>query len=262
MAVKITIPVEFKDTAQSYKQIITSLEGQLKKVKPGSAIYDNLSEQLKKARKMLEKLDLNFDAGIGSYTDIDKIERNFASLARTIEELKSSLSSLDFSALNVNFENFGQLYTDLVNARKQLDEAQAKFEQTRGYSTRQLISSEDQKTLGFTEEQLSKTGLTFFDELKISLSEANAKLEEAKIRTKEYQDQLAELEERKSQASHFKIDEEAEKIINIAKSGSVTKVKQNLYDELKQNFFDNQGQILADKSEAMENLLVAFGLDR
>ena len=49
MAVKITIPVDFQDSAQSYKKIIASLQSELKKVKPGTTIYENISSQLKKA---------------------------------------------------------------------------------------------------------------------------------------------------------------------------------------------------------------------
>jgi hypothetical protein len=63
------------------------LENQLKKVKPGSAIYKNIEEQLKKAKKFSESLDLNLDKSIGSTSDIDRIEKSFSSLWHVIENI-------------------------------------------------------------------------------------------------------------------------------------------------------------------------------
>ena len=61
---KITIPVEFRDTAVSYKTLIASLENELKKVKPGTSVYDGITNQIKNAKKILEKLDVDIDVGI------------------------------------------------------------------------------------------------------------------------------------------------------------------------------------------------------
>ena len=101
MAVKITIPVEFRDSAQSYKQIILQLENQLKKVKPGSAIYKNIEEQLKKAKKFSESLDLNLNKSIGSTSDIDRIERGFSSLQHIVESVNQSFRELAITDLNI-----------------------------------------------------------------------------------------------------------------------------------------------------------------
>ena len=51
MAVKITIPVEFTDSAQSYRQLIDQLQKQLNTLKPGTGLYNSIKEQINKAKE-------------------------------------------------------------------------------------------------------------------------------------------------------------------------------------------------------------------
>ena len=155
MAVKITIPVEFKDSAQSYKQVIIQLENQLKKVKPGSAIYKNIEEQLKKAKKFSESLDLNLDKSIGSTSDIDRIEKSFSSLQHVIENINQSFQELAITDLNIIPENFGENAKQLTTAMQELIDAKKALTEQKEKKVSNLITPEDAEL--FDKDQLDLT---------------------------------------------------------------------------------------------------------
>ena len=73
MAVKITIPVEFQDSAQSYKQIVAQLQEQLKRIKPGTALYDSIKQQINDAEKEIKKVDAKLDLGVISKSEMQSL---------------------------------------------------------------------------------------------------------------------------------------------------------------------------------------------
>ena len=259
---KIIIPVQFSDTAASYKQVIGQLEAELKKVKPGTAVYDNIANSLKKAKKLSDQLDLDLSAGISSRSDISKLDKDFSKLYAALEKINEAYEDLGVKNLNINTNNFGDLATDLVKAKTQLESLQKSFKNARSMKISELFAGDSKSLSLFGKDNLTKEGLSIFDSLNDRIEKTSFQLEEATTKTKQLEAELAKLE-KKQRTSGITIDPFSEKIKNITvSSGEKKEIRQkNLAKEVEQ-YFNKSGtwKAGADKKE-VENLLKAFGLD-
>ena len=99
MAVKITIPVEFQDSAQSYKQILAQLQEQLKRIKPGTALYDGIKQQIVEAEKEIKKVDAKLDLGIISKSEMQSITSYLTRVDALIKRASDSLKTVNIGDL-------------------------------------------------------------------------------------------------------------------------------------------------------------------
>ena len=99
MAEKITIPVEFTDSAQSYKQLIDQLQKQLDTLKPGTGLYNSIKEQINKAKEELKKVDTKLDIGLVTESELRKITSGFSTISNLIKRINSSLQNIDIGDL-------------------------------------------------------------------------------------------------------------------------------------------------------------------
>ena len=190
MAVKITIPVEFQDSAQSYKQVIAQLQSQLKKVKPGTAIYDNIKEQLKKAQKLGESLDLSFDKGISSSSDIDKITKTFSSLQRILTEVSNTYKGLSFEQLNIIPENYGDQAKEFTRVTNELLKAEKRLSEKKGSTVSSLVDGIERQSFG--DDLLDRDAITVLKELEGAMAGVEQSAEEARKKVSDLEAELAE----------------------------------------------------------------------
>lgn len=268
MAVKITIPVDFQDSAQSYKKIIASLQSELKKVKPGTAIYENISSQLKKANSLILKLEGNIGQGIASHAEIERIIKDFSSLQTVVENVNDAYATMSIKNLNINSENFGNLAKDLVEAASQLAEAKKALSNAENLSIGELFQG-DANIGKFTAKQLTSKGKSFYDSLAAQIERLGIKSNEAEQEVKTLEQSLLDLQQ---QANNLKSDSLAESIAEIvgtagsksSKKGqfvSIEEAQTNLLNTTQNKFFTKKGSLKAGVSQdQVEEWLKAFGI--
>ena len=254
MAVKITIPVEFQDSSQSYKQIIASLEGQLNKLKPGTAIYKDIEEQLKKAKKFSESLDLNLGRGISSSSDIDRIDRAYSSLQHTVENINKSFANLAISDLNIIPANFGKNAEELTSAAKDLAEAQKALTEQKGKKVSNLLSKENAKL--FDGKQLNLTATDLLSELKTSLTEAQAEFDKTSKKVEKLKNELIELERFNESASSEIVPFASEAMGIISNNKGLEKSREAAVELFQRSFTQVEGS-----EDAIKSWLASIGLD-
>ena len=267
MAVKITIPVDFQDSAQSYKKIIASLQSELKKVKPGTAIYENISSQLKKANNLISKLEGNIGQGAASHTEIERIIRDFSSLRTVVESVNDAYATMSIKNLNINSDNFGTLAKDLVNAASQLAKAKKALSDAEGLNIGELFQG-DANIGKFTSKQLTSKGKNFYDGLAAQIERLGIKSNEAEQEVKTLERSLADLQQ---QADNLKNDSLAEAITGIvgtagsktSKKGqfvSLTDAQTNLLNITQNKFFTKKGLKAGVSQDQVKDWLKAFGI--
>lgn len=268
MAVKITIPVDFQDSAQSYKKIIASLQSELKKVKPGTAIYENISSQLKKANSLILKLEGNIGQGIASHAEIERIIKDFSSLQTVVENVNDAYATMSIKNLNINSENFGNLAKDLVEAASQLAEAKKALSNAENLSIGELFQG-DANIGKFSAKQLTSKGKSFYDSLAAQIERLGIKSNEAEQEVKTLEQSLLDLQQ---QANNLKSDSLAESIAEVvgtagsktSKKGqfvSIEEAQTNLLNTTQNKFFTKKGSLKAGVSQVqVEEWLKAFGI--
>ena len=166
MAVKITIPVEFTDSAQSYKQLIDQLQKQLDTLKPGTGLYNSIKEQINKAKEELKKIDTKLDIGLVTESELRKITSGFSTISNLIKRINSSLQNIDIGDLAdlSDAQLFsGDELTRVNTYRKELIWLQQAAEKLANTSIKDAglkdLFSDSEKELSITQayEQLSET---------------------------------------------------------------------------------------------------------
>ena len=268
MAVKITIPVDFQDSAQSYKKIIASLQSELKKVKPGTTIYENISSQLKKANSLILKLEGNIGQGMASHAEIERIIKDFSSLQTVVESVNDAYATMSIKNLNINSENFGDLAKDLVDAASQLTKAKKALSDAEGLNIGELFQG-DANIGKFTAKQLTSKGKSFYDSLAAQIERLGIKSNEAEQEVKTLEQSLIDLQQ---QANNLKSDSLAESITEIvgtagsktSKKGqfvSLADAQTNLLNITQNKFFTKKGLLKAGVSQdQVKDWLKAFGI--
>ena len=175
MAVKITIPVEFKDSAQSYKQIISQLQEQLKRVKPGTALYDTIKQQINDAEKEIKKVDAKLDLGIISKSEMQSVSSFLTRVDALVRRASDSLKTVDISNL-IDFSD-AELFSgdQLKQVEKYRDEIELLEEQIKKLNGSKVKDVLKGKTNAkFSKEELDsdivavKKGLNGKDGVKIN----------------------------------------------------------------------------------------------
>ena len=134
MAVKITIPVEFRDSAQSYKQIISQLQEQLKRLKPGTTLYDTIKQQINDAEKEIKKVDAKLDLGIISKSEMQSVSSFLTRVDALVRRASDSLKTVDISDL-IDFSDVELFSGDqLKQVQKYRDEIELLEEQIKKLS--------------------------------------------------------------------------------------------------------------------------------
>lgn len=268
MAVKITIPVDFQDSAQSYKKIIASLQSELKKVKPGTTIYENISSQLKKANSLILKLEGNIGQGVASHAEIERIIKDFSSLQTVVESVNDAYATMSIKNLNINSENFGNLAKDLVDAASQLTKAKKALSDAENLNIGELFQG-DANIGKFTAKQLTSKGKSFYDSLAAQIERLGIKSNEAEQEVKTLEQSLIDLQQ---QADSLKDNSLAETITGIvgtagskaSKKGqfiSFQDAQNNLANITQNKFFTKTGNLKAGVSQDyVKEWLKVFGI--
>ena len=261
---KITIPVEFQDTAKSYKVLITTLQSELSKLKPGTAIYNNIATQLKKAAQLSDRLDLDLNLGISSKGDIAKLEKEFLTLHTLLGSIQDSYNNIDLKNLNINTNNFGVLAQQFGDARKELAQLQAEYQNAQKMSVGQLLAGNTDGLSAFKSTEITKSGLTVFENLNKELEQTQFEADQAKQKVAELQTKLVDLNTQKAAIDPNPESRQwAAQLYNITgKSDSkVGDIRQRLYDAIRDSFtLKGEWRKNADV-DTTKALLDAFGLD-
>lgn len=118
-SVKIPVELEIKALGNS----INTLEKALEKVKPGTKIYDNLNQQLTKAKRDFVSLQVASEKSFSKIGEINTFEKNFNKVSDEVQILARSLASLDFDALSfdeADLKGIRELEEKIANTRKEL----------------------------------------------------------------------------------------------------------------------------------------------
>ena len=256
----IVIPVQFHDAAASYKTLINNFETELKKVKPGTSIYDDLVEQLKNAKKFAGKLDLKLGANISKNSDISALEKDFINLHAAIEKISKSYQSLKFEDLNLNGKDFGDLAQNYKSATDELDSLKKKIESVKKISIEELFKGDTNALKQFGKDEFSKSGLEAFKELTSEASKTSEAIEQTT-------NDIAVLEKKLKSLKHSGSKEErfSRQVVDITQNTKTTLVdrKENLKNQLSDFFNKRTGEWKAgaDANQA-EKLMQVFGMDQ
>lgn len=155
MAVKITIPVEFQDSAQSYKQIIASLQAELKKVKPGTAIYDSIKQQINDAEKEIKKVDAKLDLGVISKSEMQSLSSYLNRVDALLRRASDSLKTIDISEL-IDFSDqelfSGDSLKQIEKYREEIELLENQIKQLNGSKVKDVLKGK--ANAKFTKEEL------------------------------------------------------------------------------------------------------------
>lgn len=262
--IKISVPVEFKDTSQSYKGLIAQLESELKKVKPGTAIYDGIANQIKSAKKLMDKVDLDLDLGITKQADISRIGKDFSQLRTILERVGHSFKNIDIQDLNINEANFGDLAKQLNTAQQALANLQSEMKKAKGKSVSELLAG-DQKALNlFNAKDITKSGLSVFESLNDKIEQTTQELNQAAAEADNLNQKLQQLQNKQRKVGKpNEAGATAELFYGITgKSDSrVGDMRTRLYEQITSSFrADGSWRANANK-QATEAILAEFGLD-
>lgn len=255
----ITIPVQFHDTAASYKTIIANLETELKKVKPGTAIYDSIADQLKKAKKLSSKIDLDLGENIHKESDISRLEKDFSSLYTVIESVNKSYKELSHTDLNINTENFGPLAEDYKKIRIELEKAQKTAKEAKSASIGDLFAEDANALKQFNKNDLSKAGVEVFSNLTKEAQKAEVAISQAADEIEALERKLESAKRSGTKETRF-----SQKIIGITKDSKATVAerRESLNAQL-QSYFKKNGEWKANANpEQAEQIMRAFGMDQ
>ena len=117
----VIIPVELEIKALGNS--INTLEKALEKVKPGTKIYDNLNQQLTKAKRDFVNLQVASEKSFSNIGEINTFEKNFNKVSDEVQVLARSLASLDFDALSfdeADLKGIRELEEKIASTRKEL----------------------------------------------------------------------------------------------------------------------------------------------
>ena len=268
MAVKITIPVDFQDSAQSYKKIIASLQSELKKVKPGTTIYENISSQLKKANSLILKLEGNIGQGVASHAEIERIIKDFSSLQTVVESVNGAYATMSIKNLNINSENFGDLAKDLVDAASQLTKAKKALSDAENLNIGELFQG-DANIGKFTAKQLTSKGKSFYDSLAAQIERLGIKSNEAEQEVKTLEQSLIDLQQQADSLKNNSLAETITGIVGTAGSKASKKgqfisfqdAQNNLANITQNKLFTKTGNLKAGVSQdQVKEWLKVFGI--
>lgn len=240
MAVKITIPVEFADSAQSYRQLINQLQKQLDTLKPGTGLYNGIKEQINKAREELKKIDTKLDIGVVTESELRKLTSGFSTISNLIKRINSSLQNIDIGDLAdlSDAQLFsGDELTRVENYRKELIWLQQAAEKLAKTSIKDAglkdLFSDSEKELPITQayEQLNET----LEEVSQKAADAKQALDAA-IEAKNKAQSAVNVAQQESQKKGYLADDAA---YRVAFGGA---------DRLKQ--FDKSGKDIGDSIQS------------
>ena len=118
-SVKIPVELEIKALGNS----INTLEKALEKVKPGTKIYDNLNQQLIKAKRDFVSLQVTSEKSFSKIGEINTFEKNFNKVSDEVQILARNLASLDFDALSFDesdLKGIRELEEKIASTRKEI----------------------------------------------------------------------------------------------------------------------------------------------
>lgn len=202
MAVKITIPVEFQDSAQSYKQILAQLQEQLKRIKPGTALYDGIKQQIADAEKEIKKVDAKLDLGIISKSEMQSITSYLTRIDALIKRASDSLKVVDISDL-IDFSDQelfdGDQLKQIQLYRDEIELLQEQIKKLSGSKVKDVLKSSDKAK--FTGIELDSDVVKTYQ----SLSEELQQVEEQVASTDaEFKSLLASTLKAKTEITAFK----------------------------------------------------------
>ena len=202
MAVKITIPVEFQDSAQSYKQILAQLQEQLKRIKPGTALYDGIKQQIAEAEKEIKKVDAKLDLGIISKSEMQSITSYLTRVDALIKRASDSLKTVNIGDL-IDFSDQelfdGDQLKQIQLYRDEIELLQEQIKKLSGSKVKDVLKSSDKAK--FTGIELDSDVVKTYQ----SLSEELQQVEEQVVSTDtEFKSLLASTLKAKSEIIAFK----------------------------------------------------------
>lgn len=274
MAVKITIPVEFTDSAQSYKQLIDQLQKQLDTLKPGTGLYNSIKEQINKAKEELKKIDTKLDIGLVTESELRKITSGFSTISNLIKRINSSLQNIDIGDLAdlSDAQLFsGDELTRVNTYRKELIWLQQAAEKLAKTSVKDAglkdLFSDSEKELPITQayEQLSET----LEEVSRKAADAKQALDAA-TEAKNKAQSAVDVAQQENQKSSYLADDAAyrvafggaDRLRQFDKNGK--NIGDSIQSRLKTEFsklVDDAGNWIDGGQSLAEQILIKMGLD-
>ena len=232
MATKITIPVEFRDSAQSYKQLIRQLQEQLKRVQPGPTLYDTLKQQINDAEKEIKKVDAKLDLGIISKSEMQSVSSFLTRVDALVRRASDSLKTVDISNL-IDLSDTELLSGDqLKQVEKYSNEIEAlaeKIQQVNNSKIKDVLGSKDKSK--FTSKELDSGIVETYQSLATELKgieeqaeTTTSKLDELRLSTAQAQREIIAYKKTNADALGTKLT--ASRVLGANKSESLQNIGQ------------------------------------
>lgn len=258
MAVKITIPVEFRDSAQSYKQIISQLQEQLKRVKPGTAIYDTIKQQITDAEKEIKKVDAKLDLGIISKSEMQSVSSFLTRVDALVRRASDSLKTVDISNL-IDFSDVelfsGDQLKQVQKYRDEIEVLEEKIQQINSSKIKDVLGSQDKSK--FTAKELDSGIVETYQSLTTELkgieeqaATTTSTLDKLRLSTAQAQREI--IAYKKANADSLGTKLTASRILGANKSESLQNIGKRLTNEFSslESIWNNAGpdggQVIAE----------------
>lgn len=266
MATKITIPVEFRDSAQSYKQIISQLQEQLKRVKPGTTLYDTIKQQINDAEKEIKKVDAKLDLGIISKSEMQSVSSFLTRVDALVRRASDSLKTVDISNL-IDFSDTelfsGDQLKQVEKYRNEIEALAEKIQQVNNSKIKDVLGSKDKSK--FTSKELDSGIVETYQSLATELKgieeqaeTTTSQLDKLRLSTAQAQREIIAYKKTNADALGTKLT--ASKVLGANKSESLQNIGKRLISEFSslEGIWNNAGP---DGGQAIaETILGHLGL--
>ena len=270
MAGRISIPIEFEVARESAASVIKTLENQLAKLKPGTAIYDGIKKQIADATKLLGKVDKQFSFGYSTEGEISRTEKDFISLAAVIDTVNAAFERLDVSALNLNITEgeFGGIATQVKAVNAQLQTALVNLQKLQGTKVKDLFDGRETKRLGqFTAEQKESSGLAVYEKIGQQMEAIGLQAADAETRVQSLERALAALQQTQTRKGYTSASTDAEhasaaRIYGLTGTSDekMGDIRARIMEEL-QGAFKSDGTKKSTTDAVVTEILTAFEID-
>lgn len=135
-SVKVPVQLQIKSLQSS----ISILEKALEKVKPGTKIYDSLSQELERVKQEFLKIQIAAEKSYSSIGGIKSFEKSFDKISDRIQVLAKNLSEVDFDNLQFSEDDT----KGIKDLKQQIEAIQKRIGSVKTTAFRELFSDSEE----------------------------------------------------------------------------------------------------------------------
>lgn len=189
----VEIPVSFKTASDNLKQVMQSIQSIMTKVDPSSTIYKNMSKTYEKLAEQADKFSSKVASG---YTDAVGLR----SMNKDLEGISSKMVSIERYVGDLNLKDRIGLDSTIIHQyeslKKELADSVTALEKVKKESIASTFGPAmiNQIKKANSKIELSDSTLGTYDKLKRQLDSVNNALDNAKRKTREYNEEVKQAE--------------------------------------------------------------------